>query len=334
ACTNRAIEDRNFCHPQVMRPDPRLASKTAISRPDPADATRAELQSRRFSAARIGTAAFVLAVLVAGLGHGALSATAVLTLAGAGVVAFIALVVAHDRHEARRQRLLARLQLDKEAVARRARQWDALPLDDEPPLPAADDTSFAAIAADLDLFGKASLRQLLGRTATPLGAQRLLSWLRTATTGAPDDLAARQRAVEDLSSDAAHRAAILVEGLATGTLRQSSPAALARWLDQPPTVLASPLVGGRFLGLPGAAILLLIADGLGMRVAGWWVLLVSASWTLRWLLNRTIAPALAGADALSGEARRYRDLLRLWERRTSHAPWLTDRQRRLLDGVA
>ncbi len=71
-----------------------------------------------------------------------------------------------------------------------------------------------------------------------------------------------------------------------------------------------------------------------MRVAGWWVLLVSASWTLRWLLNRTIAPALAGADALSGEARRYRDLLRLWERRTSHAPWLTDRQRRLLDGVA
>ncbi len=321
-----------------MRPDPATPSPRDLtpqhqeSRPDP-EAARAEQQSRYFSAARIATAAFVVAVLVAGLGYRLLAATSLLGLLAAGVLAFLALVVAHDRHERRRQRLLARLQLEREATARRRRQWHGLPFGDSTP-PAADAPAYSSVAADLDLFGKASFRQLLGRTATPLGERRLLSWLRAALTSAPGDLTARQQAVRELSSDPAHRMATLVEGLASGALRTSSPVAFERWLAMPRTVLSSPLAGALLLALPLAAAGLVIADRLmGMRTARGWALLVATAWGLRWLLNRRIAPALAGADALSGEVRRYRDLLELWERRTFVSPWLRDRQQRLLGDV-
>lgn len=301
------------------------------TRPDPGG------RSWQFSLARLATAAFVLAVLVAGIGYGLLPATVIWPLVAAGVVGFLALVVAHDRHERQRRRAATRRQLEDEADARRARSWDVLART-LAPAPAPDDAhandpAFAAIAADLDLFGKASLRQLLGRTATPPGDRRLLAWLRAATLGVPSDLDARQCAVQELASDAPHRTAALVEGLAAGSLRTSTQGAFHRWLDAPRTALASPFVGSLFIALPLAAILLVVADRLGMRVAGGWALLVIVAWTLRWLLNRAIAPAFAGADALSGEVRRYRDLLRLWEQRSSQAPWLVERQRRLLDDV-
>lgn len=298
-------------------------------RPDPNDLQHLEARSRRFSQARLALGALLAAVLIAHLGYEALPGRLAWTMLAVGVATFLWVAVAHERHEQRRRREEARALLRREADARRARDWPALPHAAAAPLADAPD-DFAAAALDLDFFGTASLRQLLGRTASPSGEQRLLAWLRDATQGAPSDLAARQAAVGELTPAAAHREALLVEGLAAGPLRPEAPEAFGRWLAAPPSVMAAPTLAAAVALIPLAAVALVLIDLAGGRVGGWWLAIVAASWTLRGALARVIGPAFAGADALSGEVRRYRALLAAWEVHPADTPWLRDRRARLV----
>ncbi len=63
--------------------------------------------------------------------------------------------------------------LARQGVARLERRWEDLP----EPAPAPEEAEGHRYAGDLDLFGRASLWSLLGPVQTPMGRDRLHSWL-------------------------------------------------------------------------------------------------------------------------------------------------------------
>jgi hypothetical protein len=109
-------------------------------------------------------------------------------------------------------------------------------------------------AADLDLFGRGSLFELLCTAQTQEGEETLAAWLRAPAS--PDDLRARQEAVQelrprlDLREDLASLGADVRAGI--------HPKALAAWAAGPP-VLPSPInrIVALLLAVAGAAALAL-----------------------------------------------------------------------------
>ncbi len=113
--------------------------------------------------------------------------------ASAGLaVAFVALVYVHSRIDARERWHDVLARLNDEAAARVARQWDRLPL---APVAAADPSH--PYAEDLDLFGRASLFQLLGSAGSESGRRTLRSWLLE--PAGPAAVVARQEAVREVA---------------------------------------------------------------------------------------------------------------------------------------
>ncbi len=89
---------------------------------------------------------------------------------------FGVLVVWHARVEDRIAWLEALRLVNERAAARVGRDWGRLPAADAPPGVSLEAHPYAA---DLDLFGRASLFQWLGPAATATGGNRLASWLLT-----------------------------------------------------------------------------------------------------------------------------------------------------------
>jgi energy-coupling factor transporter ATP-binding protein EcfA2 len=116
---------------------------------------------------------------------------------GAGLTlgAFAALALVHDRRLRQERRIAELRRINEEGLARLDRDWDRLPLLAEPPrdhgLP---------LARDLDLYGRASLFQLLGTAHTPAAKGLLRDWLDAAPAGLPAELRRRQAAVEELAA--------------------------------------------------------------------------------------------------------------------------------------
>jgi hypothetical protein len=164
-------------------------------------ATERDRQSRRYryvSHARLvlflGAAAFVLSAIPAGTAGAGIRVAAGV----AGFVAFFALVYWHSRIDAS-QRWFATLALvNEEAAARVDRAWDRLS-----PASVTGPGTAHAYADDLDLFGHASLFQLLGWVGTEAGRQTLAGWLTA--PAAPGVSRARQRAVAELARRAPFR---------------------------------------------------------------------------------------------------------------------------------
>ncbi len=137
---------------------------------------------RRISFARL--AAIAIALAAAALSQGWIAASA--------VVAFIVLVIVHERYVRRRGHLERSASFYQSGVDRLSGRWqgrgfggDAF-LDEHHPY-----------AADLDLFGSGSIYELLCRAVTTYGRATLAAWLKTpAATVA--EIAARQAAVIEL----------------------------------------------------------------------------------------------------------------------------------------
>jgi predicted ATPase len=293
--------------------------------------------SRRLSQARLALAATMVALLVMAAGYAMIAAPLAWTLGGLLAGAFVALVVWHDRVEHRRLVAAAHVQVSQAALDRHARRWDALPPAFEPyastGVPTdADGDADAATADDLDLFGRVSLRQLIGRAATPGGARRVDAWMLAATHRAPDDITARQQAVRELAPRIDHREALLAESFARQTLRHGSAEVVMQWVRGSASPLARAWPAWAALVVPAAALTLVFAERAGVRGGGWWLLLVVAAWALRAVLAAPIARAFAGSDALSGEVRRYASMLARWEGEPFASDLLVSLQARLTSG--
>jgi len=120
-------------------------------------------------------------------------------------IGFVALVTYHDALERRLKRARQMRLINEQGLARLARDWDRLPV----PTIAAPEKHLAT-ATDLDLFGRASLYQLVSCATTPIGRKMLRDWFVVPANC--DEIIARQRAVADLTNREALREALIVEG--------------------------------------------------------------------------------------------------------------------------
>jgi ABC-type multidrug transport system fused ATPase/permease subunit len=283
-----------------------LADDYASRRAAALDAAgRLEARSRVYSRARLGLAGLAVLALFGATGAAWLSGLQAAVVIVASIGAFLAVAVRHDRVERGRQRAEAVARLCDEAIARVRRQWNGMPARGA----AAMD---APVTTDLDLDGPASLRQLIGRAATPAGDACLTRWMHEATRG-PADVASRQAAVRELAPRLDHRFDLIADGMIAPGLRAASAAGLTRWIDSGPSVLARPAVGLAFAVIPAGFLVLAALESQGYRLASWWLALPALSWGLRAWFRRDVGRALAGSDALSGEVRPYAGMFARWE---------------------
>jgi MutS domain V len=200
------------------------------------------------------------------------------------VAAFLVAVVVHDG-VARRRRLAGRAVAFYEAgIARLENRWagtgddGARFLDEAHPY-----------AADLDLFGRGSLYELLGTARTGAGRRTLADWLRSPAP--PAEARSRQAAVAELRPALALREDLALSGDEVGS--GIDPVALTAWSTAPPAPLprlARPI--SRVLAALDVVAAAAWALGAGPRpfiaavaVAGAW------AWTVRTRVERTLRAA-------------------------------------------
>ncbi len=130
---------------------------------------------------------------------------ALLGAGAAGGVAFLVVVGLHARVEARQQWETTMARVNAEQAARVRRDWDDVPRVEMPRI-----DRDHLYARDLDLFGRASLLELLGEPGTPAGHRTLQSWLVEPSD--PGAIRQRQEAVADLSARLDFRQRLVAHG--------------------------------------------------------------------------------------------------------------------------
>jgi ABC-type multidrug transport system fused ATPase/permease subunit len=290
------------------------------------DALRAlETRANAFATARLLVFGAALAVLLA-IGFGKLPDSA-WGLVAALVVVFAALVVVHARIYAAKERKSAAVRFHERALARIAGQW----------------RTFASLgerwalethpyAGDLDVFGKASLFQLLDVTSTRFGEEVLARWLsgEAFTTDRVDVVRARQVAVKDL----AKRVSVREELSIVGSLLDDSkpdPRPFVLWAGQaadPANALPGAL---RAVGvvMPLVAVGTLVASAIGLVPGFVTILSFATCVVILAALRPRIGAALEAASSKENVLSRYAGMLALLERETFEAPALVALQARL-----
>ena len=214
-------------------------------------------------------------------------------------VLFGVLVVWHSRIDERAAWFDALRVANDRAQARIERRWDDLPVADPPP---AIDLTHHPYALDLDVFGRASLFQWLGPAATPSGSARLAEWLLSAA--APDDVRARQAAVEELAGMETWREQLSAHGVLAGDARQVEIDAFLQWAEGPP-VLASRFLRIVVVGLTAAILSLFTLFMAGTTDAALWLIPLVAGVVLSFAMGKTIYSAFNRAGAGQHALARY-----------------------------
>lgn len=226
---------------------------------------------------------------------------------------FAMLVRRYRRLRDRRRRVEVAERLAAESVARIDRDWDAL---SEPVAPPAELGATHPWAFDLDLHGRASLRQLLGPVATPMGRRTLDRWLLEPLQ--VDALPERQAAVAELADETELREEVAVEA---ALLDAVDPDALRRflaWCTAPPEL--TPTAGRLAWALPLLTLGLAVADGFGWAPDWSWVAPLAVSGWVAWKWGARLHLHFVRASSGVPGIRRYHRLLALWEQGGGEAP--------------
>src|SRR5688572_16203666 len=256
-----------------------------------ASAAEQEQLALRISLARVASfAAFVLLALLlertgarwAGAG------------AAAALVLFLILVNAHQRARARLEWFRELAALHREGLARIARVWDALPITVAPRLEA------HPYADDVDVYGRASLTQILGPVGTARGEARLSEWLLHA--GAADDVPARQAAVDELSRLPDLRAELAVHARRTRATRATDVDRFLAWAESEPWLRTHGFVRMLSWLLPAALVVLIVTHAIGLTGALWLIpaLLALIVYFTTGMRMRAVFERAFGREALFG----------------------------------
>jgi MutS domain V len=245
---------------------------------------------------------------------------------GLVVVAFVVLVVLHARAHGAKERAAAALRFHERALARMNHAWERLATTSE----RFRDTGHP-FAADLDVFGQASLMQLVDATETRGGQDQLAQFLAAEGPGTwPDDVIARQRAARDLAGRLGFREAL---STAAGVIADEAPnaAPLLAWAERKAdrdATVGSGVAWAAFILPPFAAIAGFLGPVLHVR-ADIIVALVVAELAAGIAISLRLAPMLQNVSSRESAVTRWRAMMTLVEREDLHAPLLSDLRGRL-----
>ncbi|HEX3530425.1 MAG TPA: DNA mismatch repair protein MutS [Thermoanaerobaculia bacterium] len=219
------------------------------------------------------------------------------------LVAFFAVLPAHDRVIGAMRRAADLRMLNEEALSRLARAWDRLPV----PQTAVAGTE-GPLARDLDLFGRASLFQLLGTAHTPQGKALLAGWLLR--PAAPAEIAERQEAVAELAPEIDFRQQMEVRARPLDRVPPDTEKFL-EWAEGEPWLL--PRVGLVWLTrlLPVLTISLLVAAGISDFPVGPGLLFLVVNMMLSRRLQERLEETLNRVSAREGELLRYAEAMEI-----------------------
>jgi ABC-type multidrug transport system fused ATPase/permease subunit len=281
-----------------------------------------EDRARTIGTTRLGLAVVAI-LLVGGLVWGRLGVWAGWALGG-DVVAFVALVVVHTRVHEAKERASAALRFHQRGLARMDHTWDALSGASQrlksPQHP---------FTGDLDIFGHASLMQLVDATETRFGEERLAQLLSQEDPGSwPGDVKARQHAVRDLAGRPAFREALATAG---GVLadEKPDPTPLLSWAEDRQGLAPALAVMG--WALPAATLAVVVLGSLGLRPAVV-SLVVVVQLAIGIAIGVRLTPMLAVASDRESAATRWRSMIAAVEAEAFEAPLLQGLRERLSSG--
>jgi hypothetical protein len=261
----------------------------------------------RFGTARLTVAALIMVAAWSSL-YLHLFASAWLLV---GVAAFAALVIANQNVRRSRSRAERAVEFYRKGLGRIEDRWPGTGQQGS-----RFDDPHHVYAADLDLFGRGSLFELLCTVRTRMGEERLAQWLKS--PAALNVIRERQASVSDLKDrlDFREELAVLGEHSNVGI----HPAALLEWAEKP-NRLMFPWI------LRVAVLLPILATGCAIywSVAGvgapfFLVLLVEAS--ILYALRGHVDEVLKGSESAFEDLRLFSELLLRVEREQFTAPAL------------
>ncbi len=178
-------------------------------------------------------------------------------------------------------------------------------------------------AADLDLFGKASLFELLSTARTRMGEETLAKWLLTPS--AVDQIKERHSAVRELRDqlDLREDLAILGEDASVGVF----PEALLRWAEAPNKMKPQ--------WIPWLAAILSVSAVLGaavwgiLRIATPFILIVMIEAVTAYRLRKPLEEVLHGSEQAFGDLTLLSGVLARLEQHSFRAPRLQSLQAEL-----
>lgn len=226
---------------------------------------RLERSDRRYARAR--GAVFLVAAFLA-LSAWQLPAWQVfLWLAAALVFAgFVAVIWFHEQLLEQLSAARTRRALQRHQLGRFERDWERAP---EFRVDIAG--QHRGLARDLDLVGYGSVYQWLCRAHTPRGRQRLADWL--VQPAAPDEISARQAAVQFLAEDRELRDELEFHGWKLAA-SATGPEAFVRWAEQAPRYASRTRLRWLTRGLTLAMVLLPLALMFQLLPLGCWLVLL------------------------------------------------------------
>ncbi len=235
-----------------------------------------------------------------------------------GAIGFVALVTYHDAVDRRLRRARQMRMINEQGLSRLARDWDGLPV----PATRAPDEHLAT-ATDLDLFGRASLFQLVSCATTPIGKKILRDWFLE--PAGCEEIRARQQAVAELTDHESLREALIVEGkLLAGdaTERFVKWAGGSSWLRQRPWLTwfcrVVPAVGLVALLL---TVLRVISPDVGFAVV---LIVVASNIVISVLFSGNVHDIFARVNSRQGEVQGYLRMFRLIYEMPDSAGTLSD----------
>jgi hypothetical protein len=240
------------------------------------------------------------------------------------LVWYFVLAYRHSIIARARERADALVRMNEEALQRIARDWERLPLRHrrraEPDHP---------YAADLDLFGRASLFHLLDTTSTRMGEETLAHWLLH--PGGAGAVLWRQGAVQELAPNLDFRQDLaLFAGIPAAA--KADPEPLLEWAEGAPWLARRPVL------LWGARIGPLLLGALAIaHLAGWvaypfWALMLLFNAALWQLLGRDSYGIISRVRLRGDALLHYAAALELIAASPFHAPALKQLQAEITTG--
>ncbi len=244
-----------------------------------------------------------LGLLLTGLAFEATLRMVLLAAAGCAFAGFIAAVVAHRRAGRKRDDLAILRNINQQAAARYERKWNELP-----ETKTLNTWQHKAFARDLDLFGHASLTQLLGTAHTPTGRATVSRWLLEAAD--PEKIVARQRAVAELAPrlDLRQQFELLAMPMADHS-PDTEP--FIRWAESEPWLAERPSIIWIARGLPLLTLALIILQMAGVLLAPWWAWSALAGIVFSFLKLGPVHEVFSQISSREGEIRQYARLFQL-----------------------